>query len=80
MPSLASILGGGGNRQVTPEEAARVPPEEIQHLANHVEKKDPSIVDRVSEMYAQQPAIVKTLGGAALAVALAKVAQHLQRG
>ncbi len=79
LPGLASILGGG-NRQVTPAQAAQVSPQEIQDLATHVEKHDPSIVDRVSEMYAQQPAIVKTLGGAAMVVALAKIAQHLQRG
>ncbi len=80
MPGLSSILGGGANRQVTPAQAAQVSPQEIQDLATHVEKHDPSIVDRVSEMYAQQPAIVKTLGGAAMAVALAKIAQSMQRG
>jgi hypothetical protein len=76
MPGLSSILGGGGPRQLTPEEAAQVPAEEIQHLANHAQGQDPSIIDRVSEIYAEHPAIVKTLGSAALSVAMAKIAQR----
>ena len=79
MPGLSSLLGGGGARELTPSEVARVPAEEVQRLAEHVEKHDPSIVDRVSEMYAQHPGVVKTLGGAALAIALAKIAQSTQR-
>jgi hypothetical protein len=53
-----------------------VPAEEIQHLANHDQGQDPSIIDRVSEIYAEHPAIVKTLGSAALSVAMAKIAQR----
>lgn len=79
MPGLSSLLGGGGARELTPAEVAQVPAEEIQHLADHVEKHDPSIVDRVSEIYAQHPGVVKSLGGAALAIALAKIAQSTQR-
>lgn len=77
LPGLSSILGGGAPRQLTPEEASQVPPAEIQHLANHVQNNDPSIVDRVSEIYAEHPAVVKTLGSAALAVAMAKIAQRM---
>lgn len=77
-PGLSSILGGGAQRQVSPQEAAQVPQQEIQDLAAHVEKHDPSIVDRVSGIYAEHPAIVKTLGSAALVVALAKIAQRTQ--
>lgn len=78
LPGLSSILGGSGGapRQLTPEEASQVPVEEIQHLANHVNNNDPSIVDRVSEIYAEHPAVVKTLGSAALAIAMAKIAQR----
>jgi len=76
LPGLSSLLGGGAPRQLTPEEAAQVSPQEIQHLANHVQANNPSIVDRVSEIYAEHPTIVKTLGGAALSVAMAKLAQH----
>ena len=79
VPGLSSLLGGGGARELTPNEVAQVPPGEIQHLAEHVEKHDPSIVDRMSELYAQHPGAVKTLGSAALAIAMAEVAKRTQR-
>ena len=43
--------------------------------SSQAERTDPSVMDRISHFYADQPAIVKTLGGLALAVAMAKVAQ-----
>jgi hypothetical protein len=77
LPGLSSILGeGGAARQLTPEEAAQVPPEEIQHLANHVQNHDPSIVDRMGEIYAEHPGVVKSLGSAALAMAMGNIAKR----
>ena len=52
-----------------------MPAEAVQELAAEAERTDPSVMDRISHFYADQPAIVKTLGGLALAVAMAKVAQ-----
>lgn len=74
-----SVLGGllsGGQRQVTPEQAEQVSPEEVKALAAEAEKQDPSIIDRFSDFYAQHPDLIKTLGGAALAIAMAKIAQR----
>lgn len=76
--SLAGLLGSG-QREVTPEQAAQVPPEAVQELAEHAEKKDPSIIDTLSGFYAQHPTLIKSLGAAALAVALSKFSQG-QRG
>jgi hypothetical protein len=73
--ALASLLGGSGN-QITSEQAQKVSPELVQQLANHAEKTDPSIVDKASAFYAQHTTLVKTLGGAALSIALAKVAER----
>jgi hypothetical protein len=67
---------GGGKTQLTPEQAQQIPPEAIQQLANHAQSANPSIVDTVSNFYAQHTTLVKTLGGAALTVALAKVAER----
>jgi hypothetical protein len=39
------------------------------------EQKNPSVVERASEFYAQHPTLVKTIGGGALAIVLAKIAQ-----
>jgi hypothetical protein len=72
---LASILGGG-RQQITPEEAQQVPPEAVEEIAAHAEKQDPSIIDTLSGFYAEHPALIKTLGGAALAIALATIAQR----
>ncbi len=72
---LASLLGGGAGA-ITPEQAQNVSPEVVQQIAAHAEKADPSIIDKASAFYAQHPGLVKTLGGAALSVALAKVAER----
>ena len=69
-----------GPTSVTPQVAERVPPEAVQELAEHAEKKDPSIVDRISLAYAAQPQIVKTLGKAALAVAMAQMVRKQYTG
>lgn len=74
---LAGILSGG-QTEVTPEQAAQVPPEAIQRAAAEAEQRDPSVVDMISNVYAEHPTLIKTLGGAALAIALAKVAQRQQ--
>ena len=73
--ALAGLLGGGAN-SITAQQAQQVSPEVVQQLAAHAEKADPSIVDRASAFYAQHPTLVKTLGGAALSIAMAKVAQR----
>ena len=72
---LAGILGGG-QQQVTPELAEQIPPEAVERVAQEAEQKDPSVVDMISNVYAQHPTLIKTLGGAALTVALAKIAQR----
>jgi hypothetical protein len=71
---FGGLLGGAtAPARVTPELAERIPPEAVQELAAEAEKKDPSVIDRVSDFYAQQPQLVKTLGAAALGVALMQI-------
>ena len=72
---LAGILGSG-QPEVTPEQAAQIPPEAVEQVAQQAEQKDPSVVDMISNVYAQHPTLIKTLGGAALTIALAKIAQR----
>ena len=48
----------------------------VQEIAAHAEKVDPSIVDKASAFYAQHTTLIKSLGGAALSIALAKVAER----
>jgi hypothetical protein len=76
---LAGILSGG-QREVTPEQAAEIPVEAVQQAANEAETKDPSVIDMISNVYAQHPDLIKTLGGAALTIALAKIASRQYGG
>jgi hypothetical protein len=72
---LAGLLSGGRS-ELTPEEAQQVPPEAVQEIATQAEKQDPSIIDTLSNFYAEHPTLVKTLGSAALAIALASIANR----
>lgn len=72
---LTSLLGGGN--QITPEEASKVPPEEVQKLAEQAHQNNPSIVDSVSQFYSQHPGLVKTLGAGALALVMARMHEKL---
>jgi hypothetical protein len=67
--SLAGMLGGG-QAQITPEQADQIPPQAVEEIAREAEKKDPTIIDRVSDFYAENPMLFKTLGAAALAIAM----------
>jgi hypothetical protein len=71
---LASLLGGGTS-QITPQQAEQISPDVVQKLATHAEKSDPSLIDKASAFYSEHPALIKTLGGAALTIAMAKMAE-----
>jgi hypothetical protein len=74
--SLIDMIRGGGQPEVTPEQAEQISPEAVQQIAEHAQQKDPSIIDRVSDFYAEHPTLIKSLGAAALTIALAKIAQR----
>lgn len=89
---LASLAGGLGNLgglirnqnnaqppQITPEQAAQIPPQEVEQVAAGAEQHNPDVVDTMGNFYAQHPTLVKSLGAAALAVALGHIAQNMQR-
>src|SRR5215470_4267535 len=71
LAKLQSVLGpagaalGGGN----------VSPAVVQSTLEQARTANPSIVEKVSGFYAQHPTLIKTLGSAALTIALAKMAQ-----
>jgi len=72
---LAGLLGSGST-QLTPEQAQKLSPEVVQQFATHAQNANPSVVESVSNFYAEHTTLVKTLGGAALTIALAKVAER----
>ena len=80
--ALGNLFGGGGHQgqpQITPEQAARMTPEQVQDIAEKAEQQNPSIVDRMGDFYAENPTLVKAIGGAALAIALGHIAQGMRR-
>jgi hypothetical protein len=68
---LAALLQSGS---VTPTQAASVSPADVEALTSHAQNQDPSIIDRVSAIYAQHPVLIKSLGAAALTIAMKKIA------
>lgn len=88
-PSLLASLGGGalgnlfgGNDaarpQISPEQAAQLTPAQVEQLAAEAEKENPGIVERMGDFYAEHPTLVKTIGGAALAIILGRVAEGMR--
>jgi len=79
---LSGVLGrqaqGGGAPSITPAQASQLTPEQVQQIASHAEQHNPGIIDQMSGFYAQHPGLVKTLGGAALTIALAKMADSVK--
>ena len=70
--------GGTAPASITPDQASKLTPEQVQVIASHAEQHNPGIVDQMSGFYAQHSGLIKTLGGAALAIALAKMAERHQ--
>ena len=88
-PGVLSALGGGilgrmtapsnaGTPQLTPQQASQVTPEQVQDIATRAEQHDPGVLDKIGGFYAEHPQLVKTLGSAALAIALAGVANRMR--
>ncbi len=74
LAKLAETLGA--SQQVTPEKAQQVAPEAVKQLADRVQHANPSIIEMAGEFYAQHPALVKTLGAGALALAMSKMSRR----
>ena len=70
---LSNLLKGRSS--VTPEEAAQVSPEELQNIAEHAEKSNPSIIDQVSGFYSQHPRVIQALGVGAMAMIMSHVSK-----
>jgi hypothetical protein len=74
---LGQFTGSGPTTPaVTPDQASQLTPAQVQVIASHAEQANPGIIDQMSSFYAQHPGLVKTVGGAALSIALAKMAER----
>ena len=77
---LGRVLGNAGSAgsgaaapTITPEQASQISPADAGAIAAHAEQRDPSILDRAGEFYAQHPTLVKSLGASALAIVLGRM-------
>jgi hypothetical protein len=68
----------GNVPRITPQQASEVTPAEVQEIATKAEQHDPSVLDKVGGFYAEHPQLVKTLGSAALAIALAGISRRMR--
>lgn len=77
---FAKMLGQGnaGAPQVSPSQAGQITPEQVEQVATHAEQHDSGVVDRIGEFYSAHPSLVKTLGSAALTIALASIAGRMR--
>lgn len=85
--ALSSVAGGAlgrilqpGSTQVTPEQAAQLSPSEVSEIAAKAESAQPGVVDQVGQFYAEHAGLLKLLGGAALALTLAKMKERATSG
>ncbi len=70
--SLGGLLNRGA---VSPPDTTQISPEQVKEIAAQAEKRDPSIVDKVSSFYSQHPGVMQAVGGLALSLAL----QHMMK-
>jgi hypothetical protein len=70
IPGLAAVSSATAAQAISPDA--------VQQLAEHVEQRDPGIVEKMSALYAAHPTLVKTLGSAAMMIAMRAIAQRRQ--
>jgi hypothetical protein len=75
VPPAALQAIDGHEPAVTPELAEQLHPGLVQRIALDAQRENPDVVDRMSNLYAEDPELVKTLGGETLSVALSKIAE-----
>ncbi|MEK6281248.1 MAG: hypothetical protein AABN95_12925 [Acidobacteriota bacterium] len=76
LSGVIDMLTKGQQTQITPEQADQISPEAVEEIAAQAEKRDPSVIDQVSNFYAEHPTLVKTLGAVALTIALSQIAKR----
>lgn len=75
LPGLGGLSSLFQKGTLTPEDANRISPDQVQQMAAHAEQQKPSIVDEIGSFYSENPQVMKAAGGLALTIAL----QHILR-
>ena len=75
--TLRSIIPGAGTTaSISRTHAENVSPDVVTTLAEKVEEHNPRVIDRMGAFYAHHPTLVKTLGSAAMMIAMRKMAER----
>jgi hypothetical protein len=84
---LAGLAGGAlskimapGQTQITPEQAAKLTPAQVQDVVNHANDAHPGVADQLGNFYAEHRGLINTLGGLAATIALTKMKDHMTNG
>jgi hypothetical protein len=82
-PAVLSSFAGGAlshlaqpGAQAQQEDADKITPAQAGELAGAAKQTNPGIVSELGSFYSQHPTLVKTLGAAALAIAMSHMANH----
>ena len=79
--ALKGLTGLGvspGAAPLTPGQISQVTPDQVKAIAEHAQQTSPGVVEKMSGFCAEHPGLVKTLGSAAMAIALAKIADRMK--
>jgi hypothetical protein len=87
-PGLMAGLAGGalgsvmrpGQTEITPDQAAKLSPQQVQDVVNHANDVHPGVADQLGAFYAQHRGLINTLGGVAATVAMMKMKDHMSQG
>jgi hypothetical protein len=77
--SLSALIPGlssGGT--ITPQQAQAIPADAVTKIAAQAQAHDPSIIDKMSSVYAEHPGLVKALGTGAMMLALHEIGKRFQ--
>jgi outer membrane lipoprotein SlyB len=85
-PAVAAGLAGGklgdllnGASAISPAQASQLSPQQVSDIVQEAHDAHPGIADELAGFYAQHSTLIKTLGGAALAIAMAKMKDRLEQ-
>jgi|GEM_PF-6821933 len=70
----------GKNRDIRPEDTPGMPAEVVRQATEAAVRKDPGLIDRLSDYLAQYPPLLKNLDIATLAVTMATIGENLAGG
>lgn len=64
---------------ISEADADRLSPEQVRDIAEQAKSSNAGVMDQIGSFYAKHPEVVKVLGGAALAIALGRIANRTPR-